>query len=91
MLHVRQALMNKSVPSVLADLDPPRIGSPVQIREQIWTPRSISASGFGPPSADLHPLTKLNKNITIHNFLVESDKNSESRFLEKFFRKYVLK
>ena len=26
-----------------------------------------------------------------HNFLVESDNNSESRFLEKFFRKYVFK
>ena len=67
-----------------------------------WTPRFISASGFGPPgsisasrflppSADLDPLTKLSKNITIHNFLVESDNNSESRFLEKFFRKYVFK
>ena len=33
---------------VTADLDPPRI----------WTPRSISASGFGPPFADLDPPTK---------------------------------
>ena len=48
-------------------------------------------SGFGPPSADLDPLTKFSKNITIHNFLVESNNNSESRFLEKFFRKYVFK
>ena len=30
---------------VTADLEPPRI----------WTPRSISASGFGPPFADLDP------------------------------------
>ena len=41
--------------------------------------------------ADLDPLTKLNKNITIHNFLVENDNNPESRFLEKFFRKHVFK
>ena len=31
---------------VTADLDPPRI----------WTPRSKSASGYGPPLADLDPL-----------------------------------
>ena len=30
---------------VTADLDPPRI----------WTPRSRSASGYGPPLADLDP------------------------------------
>ena len=29
--------------------------------------------------------------IFLHNFLVESDNNSESRFFEKFFRKYVFK
>ena len=29
--------------------------------------------------------------IFLHNFPVESDNNSESRFLEKFFRKYVFK
>ena len=50
---------------------------------------------IGPPGpyllADLDPLTKLSKNITIQNFLVESDNNSESRLLEKFFRKYVFK
>ena len=43
------------------------------------------------PLADLDPLTKFSKNITIYNFLVESDNNSESRFLEKCFRKYVFK
>ena len=37
--------------------------------------------------ADFYPSAD-NKNITI---LVESDNNSESRFLEKFFRKYVFK
>ena len=29
--------------------------------------------------------------IFLHNFLVESDNNSESRFLDKFFRKCVFK
>ena len=29
--------------------------------------------------------------IFLHNFRVESDNNSERRFLEKFFRKYVFK
>ena len=57
---------------VLADLDPPRIGppgpNPLADMDPL-PPRSISASGFGPPSADLDPLTKLSKNITIHNFL----------------------
>ena len=79
-------------PGVLADLDPPRIGPPgPNPLADLDPPQSISASGFGPPSADLDPLTKLSKNITIYNFLVESDNNSESRFLEKFFRKYVFK
>ena len=32
-------------------------------------PGSISPSGFRPPYADFDPLTKLSKNITIHNFL----------------------
>ena len=63
------------------DLDPPRIGPP----------GPYPLADLDPPSADLDPLTKFSENITIHNFFVESDNNSESRFLEKFFRKYVFK
>ena len=47
---------------VLADLDPPRIGPP--------GPNPLA--DMDPPvhiRADLDPLTKLSKNITIHNFL----------------------
>ena len=50
---------------------------------------------IGPPSADLDPLTNSVKTlpyiIFLHNFVVESDNNPESKFLEKFFRKYVFK
>ena len=47
---------------VPADLDPPLI----------WNTRSKSASGYGPPSADLDPPTKLNENIIL-NVLVNMD------------------
>ena len=68
--------MDPPCPYPLADLDPRR---------------PYPLADFYPPSADLEPLTKLSKNIAIHNFLVESDNNLEIRFLEKFFRKYVFK
>ena len=62
-LHVKQALKANNYPDwmltipntesgVTADLDPPAdLGPP-----RIWTPRSKSASGYGPPLADLDPL-----------------------------------
>ena len=59
----------KTQAGVLTDLDPPRIGPPGPNPLAVHIPRSISASGFLPPSADLDPLTKLSKNITVHNFL----------------------
>ena len=40
-----------------------------ELSNTINPPRAISSSGFGPASVDLDPLTKLSKNITIHNFL----------------------
>ena len=42
------------------------------VSQRIWTPRSKSVSGYGPPSADLNPPTKLNENIIL-NFLVKMD------------------
>ena len=47
-------------PGVTADLDPRGFGPP-----RIWTPRSRSASGFGPPGpnplADMDPLSRIKK------------------------------
>ena len=44
----------------------------VPVFQRIWTPRSKSASGYGPPSADLEPPTKLSENIIL-NVLVKMD------------------
>ena len=86
---------------VIADLDPPRIGPPRSKSASGYgppgpypladldSPDPYPLADLDHPSADLDPLTKLSKNITMQNFLVESDNNSESRLLEKFFRKYV--
>ena len=46
LVHVNLHLSCSSIAGVTADLDPLRI----------WTPRSKSASGYGPPFADLNPL-----------------------------------
>ena len=60
------SLHSEKTTGVLADLDPP--------------PGPYPLAHLDPLSADLDPLTKFSENITIHNFLVESDNNSESRF-----------
>ena len=54
---------NSNSAGFLADLDPP----PLDL-----DPRSKSASGYGPPSADLDPPTELSENIIL-NVLAEID------------------
>ena len=71
--------------SVLADLDPLDLDPPLADMDHphlnplgdMDPPQSKSASGFGPPSADLDPSTKLSENIIL-NVLWEIDNTLSS-------------
>ena len=49
------------------------------VSQRIWTPRSISASGFGPPFADLDPPTKHSFFPIYSNCKLSGDFNTRSR------------
>ena len=88
---------------VLADLDPPRIGPPgPNPLADMDPPGPYPLADLDPrgpyPLADLDPPPRIwtpQQNsvktlpyiIFLHNFLVESDNNSESRFLREVFQK----